>query len=293
MSEADVISPESVAFSYDLAGLGSRFAALLVDSLVQGVLLFAVLGVASGSVYIDLAIYLPGRARAMGITPWVWAALILVTFAILWGYFVFFELVWHGQTPGKRLFGLRVVRAGGYPVDLPASAVRNLVRYVDALPGSYSVGVAAMLLSRQWRRLGDHAAGTLVVRDRRLAAPTALSVAAGPVWEEALARVEEVTVEEYQVVREFLRRRAELERESREELVRRIADPLASRLGAELGGGPEVRERFLEALAAAYRDRFGESPAPAGRASRGGEVRKTAAARAPAGRAPAEACIHE
>jgi len=257
VTDTEVTSPESVTFTYDLAGLGSRFAALISDVLIQLMLLFAVLVAATGTVYLDLSVYLPRHARGMGLSMWVWAALVILTFLILWGYFVFFEMIWNGQTPGKRLFGLRTVRAGGYPIDLSASAVRNLVRYVDLLPGTYSVGALIMFFSRNWQRLGDYAAGTLVVRDRPLPTPTAFTTQTGRSWQETLAGMERVTPEEYAVVREFLRRRSELERESRADLARRIADPLVEKLGASLGPGPEVRERFLEALAAAYRERFG------------------------------------
>lgn len=257
MVDTEVISPESVTFTYDLAGLGSRFAALLIDLLIQLVLLFALLAVANGSLYIDVTVYNPKQAQNMGLSLWVWAALVLLTFAILWGYFVFFEMMWNGQTPGKRIFGLRVIRAGGYPVDLLASAVRNLIRYVDFLPGTYSVGAFTMFLSRHWQRLGDHAAGTLVVRDRSLRTPTALASETSPTWIDGLARIDRLTTKEYHVVREFLRRRDDLEKDSREELSRRIADPLAEKLEVTLGAGPEVREWFLQAVAAAYQARFG------------------------------------
>lgn len=257
MTDTELTSPESVTFTYDIAGLGSRFAALLVDVTIQLVLLFALWVVASGGLYLDLSIYSPRHARALGLSMWLWALVVVLTFVILWGYFVFFEMTWSGQTPGKRLFGLRVIRAGGYPVDFLASAVRNLVRYVDFLPGTYSVGVVAMFLSRQWQRLGDHAAGTLVVRDRRLAAPEAFVTRAAPRWLEALAHIEAVTPEEYGVVREFLRRRGDLDRSSRAELADRVAAPLAERLGAELSARVEEKEEFLEAVAAAYRQRFG------------------------------------
>lgn len=255
LADTQVTSPESVTFSYNLAGLGSRFLAILVDGSIQTALLLAILILATGTLYVDLAVYLPGRARSMGLTLWVWAALIVVTFLILWGYFVFFEMMWNGQTPGKRLTGLRVIRAGGYPIDLLASVVRNLVRGVDVLPGTYSVGVITMFLSSNWQRLGDYAAGTLVVRDRRLDTPAALASEAAPGWDESLWEIDLVTADEYSVVREFLRRRNDLERNSRAELARRIADPLAGKLGLSLGAGPEARERFLEAVAAAYRER--------------------------------------
>jgi len=257
LADTEITSPERVTLSYDLAGPGSRFAALAIDHVIQGLLIFLVLVVATGTVYVDVAVYLPGRARAMGFALWVWAVLVLVTFAILWGYFVFFEVVWNGQTPGKRTFGLRVMRAGGYPVDVVASGVRNLVRYADFMPWGYSVGLVTMFVSSQWQRLGDYAAGTIVVRDRRPEAPSALRPEAGPAREAALGAIEHVSEGEYGVVREFLRRRGELDARSREDLARRIADPLAERLEVGLGAGPEVRERFLEALAAAWRERFG------------------------------------
>jgi uncharacterized RDD family membrane protein YckC len=255
LAEAEVTSPESVTFRYDVAGVGSRFAALAVDHAIQLVLVLGVLAAATGTLYVDVSVYVPSQARALGVTMWVWAGLVVVTFAILWGYFVFFEMVWGGRTPGKRLFGLRVMRAGGYPVDLAASAVRNLVRYVDALPGPYSVGVVTMFLSGQWQRLGDFAGGTVVVRDRRLEAPEAFRPEGEAGWEQALAAADRVTEQEQRVVREFLRRRGELEAGSREALARRIADPLAEKFGVALGPGVEVRERFLEAVAAALRGR--------------------------------------
>jgi len=254
--DTEVTSPESVTFTYDVAGLGSRFAALLIDLLIQLLLLFALLAVAGGTLYIDVAVYNPKHARSLGLSLWVWAALVLLTFAILWGYFVFFEMMWNGKTPGKRIFGLRVIRAGGYPVDLLASAVRNLIRYVDFLPGTYSVGVFTMFFSRHWQRLGDHAAGTLVVRDRSLRTPTALASETAPTWIDGLARIDRLTPREYHVVREFLRRRDDLEKDSRDELSRRIADPLAEKLEVTLGAGPEVREWFLQAVASAYQARF-------------------------------------
>ena len=256
MVDTEVTSPEGVTFTYDLAGLGSRFAALLIDLLIQLLLLFSLLAVAGGSLYVDLSVYHPKQAQSLGLSLWVWAAILLLTFAILWGYFVFFEMIWNGKTPGKRLFGLRVIRAGGYPVDLLASAVRNLIRYVDFLPGTYSVGAFTMFFSRHWQRLGDYAAGTLVVRDRSLRTPTALASETAPTWIDGLTRIDRLTPKEYQVVREFLRRRDDLERDSRDELSRRIADPLAEKLEVTLGAGTEVREWFLQAVASAYQAHF-------------------------------------
>src|SRR4029079_4673215 len=105
----------------------------------------------------------------------------LLAFAILWGYYIAFELLWNGQSPGKRAIGLRVVREGGRPITFVGSAVRNLIRIVDFLPALYGIGVVVMFVDRRSRRLGDLAGGTLVVKERRgvtlesLTAPTVVA----------------------------------------------------------------------------------------------------------------------
>lgn len=98
---------------------------------------------------------------------WALAIIVALTFGVVWGYYVFFELVWHGQSPGKRWIGLRVIKEGGYPIGFADSAIRNLLRIIDFLPFDCTVGVVVMLLDRRSRRLGDLAAGTLVVKERR------------------------------------------------------------------------------------------------------------------------------
>src|SRR5262249_33255826 len=118
---------------------------------------------------------------------WLLAVFGLVAFAFLWGYYIFFEMAWNGQSPGKRWVGLRVMRLDGTPLTLSESIIRNLVRLVDFLPAYYGVGVVAMFISSQSRRLGDLAAGTVVVHDRAavtlasLAASAQVTPAAGPV----------------------------------------------------------------------------------------------------------------
>ena len=89
---------------------------------------------------------------------------------LFFGYFIIFEALWNGQTPGKKALGIRVVRDGGYAIDFGASLVRNLIRVGELLIGTYTLSAVAMLLSPENKRLGDIAAGTIVVRDARLAA---------------------------------------------------------------------------------------------------------------------------
>jgi uncharacterized RDD family membrane protein YckC len=163
-----VRTPEAVAFSYELAGLGSRFLALLVDSIVQGFIIAVVL--------IAIAVAAPRvpiSAAALHLSPktfesTVVAVAIVLFFTIFYGYFVFFEKIWNGQTPGKRALGIRVVRDGGYPVELMDSIVRNLIRVLEMALGFYFLSVVSMVLSSENKRLGDYAAGTIVVRDRSM-----------------------------------------------------------------------------------------------------------------------------
>lgn len=158
--EVRVETPEHVAIGYTLADLGSRFTALLLDGLILGAA-FAV-----------LFIGIPLLVRRLGGLPdaatgWGLAVMILLGFGLAWGYFVFFEGLRDGQTPGKRAVGIRVVHEGGYPLTVRGAAVRNLLRLVDVQPvPSWLVGGVTMLLHPRTQRLGDLAAGTVVVRER-------------------------------------------------------------------------------------------------------------------------------
>lgn len=158
-------TPENVVFGYLVAGIGSRFLAAVVDTF-----LIVLLQLVVNLTLIFLVAILAGdRISALGdeTTLSFLAGIIgLVAFAFLWGYYIFFELVWNGQTPGKKWVGLRVILANGSPIDLPAALIRNLVRIVDFLPLYYGIGVLSMFIDSRSRRLGDFAASTLVVYDR-------------------------------------------------------------------------------------------------------------------------------
>ena len=169
--EYTIDTPENVSFGYEVAGIGSRFVAALIDHIILGLLLFGiniVLIVALGALAGD------GPSLERTLEPaeedWIAGVVIaiyaLLNFAIWWGYYLLFEWLWHGQTIGKRMAKLRVVRVDGAPVSFTPVAVRNLVRVVDFLPTGYAVGVITMFCNRQSRRLGDFAAGTLVVKDQ-------------------------------------------------------------------------------------------------------------------------------
>jgi uncharacterized RDD family membrane protein YckC len=156
-------TPENVAFGYEVADIGSRFMAAAIDTIFITILQILTL------VLLIFSFTSTGmNLESMG-NVGVWSAALfgLLAFAFFWGYYIFFELIWNGQTPGKRWVGLRVIREDGIPVGLVEVLIRNLVRLVDFLPFYYGIGLVTMFLNSRARRLGDLAAGTLVVMDRK------------------------------------------------------------------------------------------------------------------------------
>jgi uncharacterized RDD family membrane protein YckC len=243
-------TPENIEFAYDIAGIGSRFLAAIIDTLVIGAALL-VLGLLVGVI---------GNRTSLGssTTSSIAAAIgALLSFLILWGYYIVFELVWNGQSIGKRAIGLRVVREGGRPVTFVSSAVRNLIRIVDFLPAFYGIGVIVMFVDRRARRLGDLAGGTLVVKERRgvtlesltAPAPAPAAQAGGTAQSLTLPNVHLLNDQDYNLVQEFLRRRTELGRDARARLGAQLASGLQARLGLPQGGDAE---RFLQYVTAEY-----------------------------------------
>jgi uncharacterized RDD family membrane protein YckC len=234
-----ILTPEGVELELTLAGLGSRFVAVLVDTLLKTALLVALgLAFAGGVFGVEVGGGLLG------------ALYLVLVFLVLFAYDVLFETLASGRTPGKRWTGIRVVRLEGQPVGFLASSVRNILRLVDFLPFGYALGTLAILATARNQRLGDVAAGTLVVRERhgaavadwaaRLAAPFPDGA---PGWD-----VSAVTVDEVATVRAFLERRFELTDEARAQL----GATLAERLRPKVAGVPDDIhvEAFLERLAA-------------------------------------------
>ena len=231
-----IATPEGVHLELTLAGVGSRFAAALVDLAVQIALLIVIAAVGFG-------VFAP---TGVGV-----AAVTVLSFLVFAAYDILFEVFASGRTPGKRLNGIRVVRTDGSPVGFFTSAVRNVLRLADLLPGMYLAGIVSILVTRRNQRLGDLAAGTLVVRERRPSlgwqAPPPTPRAPDAQW--LSWDVSAVSAAELAAVRRFLDRRNELTSGARYELALKLAQPLRSKVP---GVPDDVRgERFLEQLAAA------------------------------------------
>ncbi len=254
-------TPERVDLDYDIASLGTRLMATIVDTFLL-VVLYALLWILGDRGLREAAGLLEAAAKALGaslgpvaVTAVAIAGLVLLTFGVFWGYYVSFEMAWHGQSPGKRWVGLRVIREGGYPVGLAESAVRNLVRFVDFLPGFYAIGVLTMFVDRRSRRLGDLAAGTLVVRERRDVRLDSLGLppraaTASPADVEMLDPFPNaylLTSAERSLLREYLLRRPTLSEEAAAKLASQLAVAFANRMGYDMS--TETPEAFLLRLA--------------------------------------------
>lgn len=236
-----IATPEGVDVDLTLAGIGSRFIAALMDTAIKL------------AVFIGFGIFLLGGSNLLGggeVNAIGAAAFYIVTFLILFGYDVLFETLGSGRTPGKRWTGLRVVRMGGRPVGFVSSAIRNMVRIVDFLPSLYLVGMIAVISTRMNQRLGDLAAGTVVVREKpiSLAAGRASAAVTGYAGGTETWDVSAITPDDLAMVRRFLERRGELTPQARGHL----AHELAGRFHPKVVGAPSLPpETFLEHLSAA------------------------------------------
>lgn len=234
-----VETPEQVDIDLPLAGIGTRGLAYLLDltfQLVPLLLLATALYVLLPEEARPSAVFDSSGRRGLRLNHLALALLSLIVFATNFGYFVIFELRWRGQSPGKRTLGLRVMRDGGYAIDGRAALVRNLLRAVDILPTAYLLGMVTVFMGRQGKRVGDYAAGTIVISERRGRAGR-LAEARGP------RPAGHLSLEERALVEQFLLRRAGLGAQARARLARELATRISQRLGQP---SPADAEQFLE-----------------------------------------------
>lgn len=256
-----ITTPENVVLSFEVAGVGSRFIACLLDTVLEGAGLVVIGAMA---LFLGWSLDQLGVSRSSFMTLLV-AITLVVMFALLCGYYILFESRWNGQTPGKKVMGLRVIRDGGLPIDFPAALVRNLCRAADFLPALYGIGLVSILVSDDYKRLGDYVAGTLVVKERREGAlpPPRDQVSRMEyvlLKDLALRRISQVSRGQYEAARRYLERSGELEMGVAKGLAEKIARPIAEVLGEE----PPVAEwtHYLEEVVAAYEERVLRRPAP-------------------------------
>jgi uncharacterized RDD family membrane protein YckC len=256
-------TPERVQLAFALASIGNRFLAVAIDHFVQFLSIFLI---AWFFLWISNAnIGETGTTADQWLTEmpkWTMAIMILVVFLIFASYFIFFEWIWDGQTPGKRLMRLRVIREDGRPITLWEAIARNLLRVFDAAPGFivpvYSVGLIVIFLSGRDQRVGDIFAGTVVIRERTDEAPTFAETFSNPISDTAFHRVQKkveinadisnIVESEMEVVESFLRRRWDLSDRQRLWMAWRIALPLMYKIKPNYNVENFTYEGFLEEI---------------------------------------------
>jgi uncharacterized RDD family membrane protein YckC len=220
-------TPEQMSLDLPMAGIGSRFLAMAVDTLIQfgiGLVTAIVVG------FLGAAGALSGLFQQSSV--WLVAGLVIVIFLLMYGYFAVFEIIWNGQTPGKRIAGIRVVKDSGRPLTAAEAIGRNLFRIVDELPGFYAVGVLVALLNAKNKRIGDFIAGSIVVREASLSELK-------PVWQSPDAEAARSTpplggaklsIEDLSLIDTFLNRRHSLAPDVRSQMAHQILNRLKPKL---------------------------------------------------------------
>ena len=262
-----ILSPEAVQLELPVSGPAPRMLAYVIDQIATMVLIvfLVILLFMSETFGASLHQHLSNFTRGLingakmartnpnagpllsGVAI---ALLLLAQFIVETGYFIFWEVSTGGRSPGKFLVGLRVIRRDGLPIDVRSSVIRNLMRIVDLLPGEYLIGITSILLSPGGQRLGDHVAGTIVVRlDRPESAPEIeepTTATALVLTREQLARI---GTREIQLLRNVLRRSASLPESRRGAVIVEVAKAMRTRLGLDAApGGDDLA--FLHALLA-------------------------------------------
>ena len=232
MQEFDrVETPENVELERRLAGIGSRFLAGLTDNLILlGIYILLVLA------FLGLA-WVGGmgfRRVVESIGTWAIALLIAVIFLVYWGYFVFFEMATNGQSPGKRRLKIRVVKIDGGPITFTDIAIRNLLRPIDGLGGYVLAGIV-MFVTERVQRLGDLAAGTVVISEQMPDYASASTSRIVSQWDQQISaealRATGLNPEEYRLLHHYWVRRHLLKFDARERLLQNLVRPILKRLG--------------------------------------------------------------
>ncbi len=256
-------TPERVPLAFALASIGNRFLAVAIDHFIQYLSMFLIAWALISLTGIGGAVENVGLDYVVSEMPkWTLAIMILVLFLVFAGYFIFFEWLWNGQTPGKKLLKLRVIREDGRPITLWEALARNLLRIFDAIPGFvlpvYSIGLIAIFANTRDQRVGDIIAGTVVVREREGEAPTFAEAFSDATGDSAFRRSRKmvafeadiglVNESEMEVVESFLRRRWDLAEKQRLWMAWRVALPIMYKLKPKYDLEDFSYEGFLEEL---------------------------------------------
>ncbi|BAZ43815.1 RDD family protein [Chondrocystis sp. NIES-4102] len=243
-------TPESVELEFTLAGIGNRSFALIIDYLILG---FSIILVWIITIFLiwQLAPQIFTDGILNRTIQWIWAIQSLITFAIYMGYFVFFETIWQGQTPGKKWTKIRVIRDNGKPERLPQAILRALLRPVDDL-----IGVFLITLSAQEKRIGDLVAGTIVIQNEQVFKSANFEISSEA---ENLAKqlkieseIDNLLPEDFATIRDFLQRRQNIILQHQHQISRKLAEQVKDIVQLEEVPEGYSNSQFLEAIYLAY-----------------------------------------
>ncbi|PZV26226.1 MAG: hypothetical protein DCF12_10825 [Snowella sp.] len=251
-------TPESVELDFTLAGIGNRAYALVIDDIILGLILVVFLLIwAFFAYFLYQVINIDSLIDSKTIDLWLFAINLLIIFSIYVGYFTFFETLWQGQTPGKRLVKIRVIREDGRPVRLPQATLRALLRPLDDV---FFLGMFLIIFNKSEKRLGDWLAGTLVIQEEQnlppknfIISPEAEILAQDLVDNSAIA---DLLPEDFAIIREYLQRREGMLVKGRRELSVKLAHQAKSLIKLEDIPDETSANIFLEAVYLAYQQQF-------------------------------------
>ncbi len=249
-----VVTPEAVVLSFDEAGVGSRSAAAAIDLIIR-IIAFSLFSISLG-ILDSVTTNMPAWALVTALTLWL--------FLLTGGYSVVFETLWRGKTPGKAVFGLRVVTVEGAPVRFRHTAIRGALGMIEILSTFGLLAATVIFFSKRNQRLGDMVAGTLVLRERRgESAPVATVFMPYPGTEEFTATLDVslLVPDEYLTIRSFLTRAHSLRPQARQMLSEQLARQFVGRLAVQPPGWMPA-EVFLVSVASAYQRRFAGADTP-------------------------------
>jgi len=243
-------TPESVELEFLLAGIGNRSLALLIDYIVWGSMLFVF--TMTVTIFNELITGIFKQIFGSQANLWLSAIALMIFFLIYVGYFVFFEVIWQGQTPGKRYTKIRVIRDDGRRESIQQALLRALLRPFDDL---LTIGFFLILLGKQEKRLGDIVAGTLVIQEEYLVAPNFQVSSQGEEFVAELletANIAQLKPDDFALIRDYLQRRKNISPKAKAELSLNLARQTRTIIDLKKLPPGLTADVFLEAVYLAY-----------------------------------------
>ncbi|EAM51003.1 RDD family protein [Crocosphaera watsonii WH 8501] len=246
-------TPESVELEFTLAGIGNRVYAFVIDMIILGLIITILLIIAAFFLFnIPIISSLFGIEEEQ-VSLWILAIQFFIIFATYVGYFVLFETLWQGETPGKRFVKIRVIQDNGRPITLQQATLRALFKPVDDL---FFLGLLFVILGKREKRIGDWVAGTLIIQEAKGKKGTDLTVSQEA---ENLTKylqnntdLSRLLPEDFAALRRYLQRRDEMFTEARMELARKLAYQVKDIIGLQEIPEGTTSNLFLEAVYLAY-----------------------------------------